>query len=277
MTRNAGNANAINKDMQNPKAAIEFCKSCAGASQQTDALLREYIESLGIIGDDNIQKKLLKELVKKYVALEKRVDGLLKNTLPDVVAEEIKFKSTYAPRSCECTILFTDFVGFTGLAEKVPAEQLIVILDDIFKQFDDTVNSFRGTKIKTIGDAYMAVFGSPREYEGHAAMAIRAALAFLKSLEGFNRKTGSHFQMRVGIHTGRVTAGVVGKERMQFDVFGDNVNIASRFESSGVPGRVNVSEATYRRAQESFFFEERGEIGLKNKANMKAYLVAREL
>lgn len=256
---------------------VEFCKSCEIEAGSTGILLREYIGSLAVIEDDNIQKRLLKELVKKYVALEKRVDGLLKNTLPEEVAEEIKYHWAYPPRSCECTILFTDIVGFTHLAEKMSGEHLVGTLDKIFKKFDDIVNSFRGTKIKTIGDAYMAVFGAPHSYDDHAVMAIRAALAFLRFLDQFNRDSDQHFQMRIGIHTGKVVAGVVGKERMQFDVFGDNVNIASRFESSGVPGRVNVSEATYRGAQGFFVFEERGEISLKNKANMRAYLVVREV
>jgi class 3 adenylate cyclase len=256
---------------------VEFCKSCESEAGSTGMLLHEYIGSLAIIEDDNIQKRLLKELIKKYVALEKRVDGLLKNTLPGEVAEEIKYHWAYPPRSCECTILFTDIVGFTHLAERMSGEHLVDTLDKIFKKFDDIVNSFRGTKIKTIGDAYMAVFGAPHAYDDHAVMAIRSALAFLRFLDQFNGDSNQHFQMRIGIHTGKVIAGVVGKERMQFDVFGDHVNITSRFESSGIPGRINVSEAAYRKAQGSFVFEERGEITLKNKANMKAYLVVKEV
>jgi len=259
------------------KSIVEFYKSGLGKSKPTDRLILEYIESLAVIEDDNIQKKLLKELVKKYVALEKRVDGLLKNTLPEKVAEEIKYQWTYAPRSYQCTILFTDLVGFTSLAEKMSGEHLVDTLDKIFKKFDDIVNDFQGTKIKTIGDSYMAVFGAPYEYDNHAIMAIHAALAFLAFLDQLNKDTSPHFQMRIGVHTGKVVAGVVGKERMQFDVFGDNVNIASRFESSGIPGRVNVSEAAYRDAQGFFIFEERGEISLKNKENMRAYLVVKEV
>lgn len=260
-----------------PGSIVDFFESCGDESQTTVMLLREYIGSLAVIEDDNIQKQLLKDLVKKYVELEKRVDGLLKNTLPEKVAEEIKYQWTYTPRPYECTILFTDLVGFTKLVEKMSGEHLVDTLDKIFKEFDEIVNSFHGTKIKTIGDAYMAVFGAPHKSDDHAVMAIHTALAFLRSLDHFNRGAGLDFQMRVGIHTGKVIAGVVGKERMQFDVFGDNVNIASRFESSGIPGRVNVSEATYRSAHRFFVFEERGEISLKNKANMKAYLVVKEV
>lgn len=284
---NAGirNASVRSEDMKTNRAAdaprkttstVQLYRSCGDDPGTTDALVREHIESLGIIKDDDIQKRLLRELVKKYVALEKRVDGLLKNTLPEEVAEEIKYQWAYPPRACECTILFTDIVGFTHLAEKMSGEHLVETLDRVFKDFDDILDSFKGTKIKTIGDAYMAVFGAPHSYNDHAIMAIRGALAFLRSLDQMNRDSDYHFQMRIGIHTGKVIAGVVGKERMQFDVFGDNVNIASRFESSGIPGRVNVSEATYIKARSCFVFEERGEINLKNKANMKAYLVVKE-
>jgi adenylate cyclase len=236
-----------------------------------------YIEALAKIEDNNLQKKLLKELIQKYVALEKRVDALLKNTLPENVAEEIKYEGKFAPHLYECTILFTDFVGFTHLAEKISAEVLINVLDKLFKKFDDLIISFHGTKIKTIGDAYMAVFGAPIEYDEHAVMAVRAGLALLNLVNTFNKENNQNFQMRLGIHTGKVMAGVVGKERMQFDVFGDNVNIASRFESSGKEGKVNVSYETYKKIRHLFEFEKRGQISLKNKANMKAYFALREL
>jgi class 3 adenylate cyclase len=108
-------------------------------------------------------------------------------------------------------------------------------------------------------------------------MAVRTGMALLKMVDSFSRQNDQSLQIRIGIHTGRVMAGVVGKERMQFDVFGDNVNIASRFESSGVKGRVNVSHETYMNTRDFFEFEERGEIALKNKSNMNAYFVVREL
>ena len=243
----------------------------------TSSLLRDYLGSLATIEDDAIQKRLLKELIQKYVILEKRVDSLLKNTLPENVAEEMKFAGRFPPRPYNCTILFSDFVGFTRLAERITGEVLIEILDKLFTGFDDLVAHFKGTKIKTIGDAYMVVFGAPNEYEEHAVMAVRAAMALLQFVDTFNKQNDQDFQMRIGIHTGRVMAGVVGKERMQFDVFGDDVNIASRFESSGEKGKINVSEQTYLRTREFFEFEERGEISLKNKASMKGYFVIREL
>jgi len=241
-----------------------------------DPVILDYLEFVATIQDDRIQKRLLEELIREYVILEKRVDGLLKNTLPETVADEIKYGGKFLPRPYDCTILFSDIAGFTRLAERIPGDMLIELLDRFFKGMDDLVVSFQGTKIKTIGDAYMAVFGAPTEYDDHAVMAVRTGMALLKLVDSLNRQNNHGLQIRVGIHTGHVMAGVVGKERMQFDVFGDNVNIASRFESSGEKGRVNVSHETYISVRDFFEFEERGEIALKNKANMKAYFVVRE-
>jgi adenylate cyclase len=242
-----------------------------------DQVILKYIQSVATIQDDHIQKRLLEELIREYVVLEKRVDGLLKNTLPETVANEIKYGGKYTPRPYYCTILFSDIAGFTQLAERIPGEELIELLDRLFRGIDDLVVSFRGTKVKTIGDAYMAVFGAPIKCDDHAVMAVRTGMALLNMIDSFDRHNDRGLQIRVGIHTGRVMAGVVGKERMQFDVFGDNVNIASRFESSGAKGMVNVSHETFLNARDFFEFEERGQISLKNKANMNAYFVVKEL
>ncbi len=242
-----------------------------------DKTIMDYLHALATIQDDNIQKRLLEEVIREYVLLEKRVDSLLKNTLPVMVANEIKYRGKFPPRPYYCTILFSDIAGFTRLAERMPGEELIELLDGLFKAMDQLVVRFQGTKIKTIGDAYMAVFGAPLESRDHAVAAVRTGMALLKMVDDLNRQQGQDIQIRIGIHTGRVMAGVVGEERMQFDVFGDNVNIASRFESSGETGRVNVSQETYLNARDSFSYEERGEIALKNKAHMKAYFVVREL
>lgn len=142
---------------------------------------------------------------------------------------------------------------------------------------DAIVSKRQGTKIKTIGDAYMAVFGAPTPLDNHAEYALMASLDMLKSLADLNEDLGEKIEMRIGIHSGKVIGGVVGKERMQFDVFGDDVNIAARFESAGIPGRINVSEATYRQVRGKFAFERRGEIPLKSKGNMPAFLVIGEI
>jgi len=252
---------------------------CQGVRDQrvTDGMILDHLLSIAKIQDDQIQKRLLKELIRGYVLLEKRVDALLKNTLPEVVANEIKDKGRFMPRSYDCTIFFSDIVGFTRMAEKIPGKRLIELLNIICRGLDDLVASYRGTKIKTIGDAYMAVFGAPREYEDHAYMAVKTGLEALKLVDLFNSHYEPPIGVRIGIHTGSVMAGVIGKERLQFDIFGDNVNIASRYESSCSEGKVNVSQETYLRTCKFFEFEERGDVTLKNKGNMKAYFVVREL
>ena len=258
------------------KSILELFEDTDLSSIPSHGLLLDYLESLATIEDDYLQKQLLKELIHKYVILENRVDSLLKNTLPEAVAEEIKYEGKFSPRSYECTILFSDFVGFTRLAEKISREILLNTLDNIFTEFDLIVDHYEGTKIKTIGDAYMAVFGAPIKFDNHALKAVRTAMALFNYLDSFNRENSLQFQMRIGVHTGKVMAGVVGRERMQFDVFGDDVNIASRFESSGEKGRINVSENTYLQSRGYFEFEERGLVNLKNKASMKGYFVTRE-
>ncbi len=260
----------------NTRFLLELYRCEQGDRTAVNRLLLHYLNSLGVIDDDALQKRLLKDLIRNYVILEKRVDALLKNTLPETIAEEIKYKDTYRPRPFVCTILFFDLVGFTHLAEKMSAEVLIKTLHAFFIEVDDLIEGFEGTKIKTIGDAYMAVFGAPTVTDNHAETAVRAAMDLLRTIERFNEKKNLDFQVRVGIHSGPVMAGVVGKERMQFDVFGDNVNIASRFESSGEKGKINVSEETYKRTRGLFTFEQRGMISLKNKPQMKAYFVTGE-
>jgi len=251
----------------------DICRLEDRTGVDANPLALQFLDSRASLGDSRLQRRLLKELIEKYVALEKRVNALLRNTLPGPVAEEIKYRGRYAPRPFDCTILFLDIAGFTHLAERMTGEILIDLLDELFGGFDDLIARCRGTKIKTIGDAYMVVFGAPEAYPGHAAQGIQAALEAQEFLAAFNRHHAHGVEMRAGIHTGRVMAGVVGKERMQFDVFGDDVNIAARFESSGLKGRVNVSHATYLAAKDLFAFEPRGKIALKNKADMPAYFV----
>ncbi|SMD10575.1 Adenylate cyclase, class 3 [Desulfocicer vacuolatum DSM 3385] len=241
-----------------------------------NVLLENNLEALATIDDDALQKRFLKNLIQNYVLLEKKVDSLLKNILPEAVAEELKIQGHFQPRPYNCTILFTDFVGFTALSEVMEKTVLLETLDMIFTEFDININKFRGTKIKTVGDAYMAIFGAPIPCENHARKAIQAAFAMLKSMEKFNSASQYPFHMRVGIHSGQVMGGVVGKERMQFDVFGDDVNIASRFESSGKKDKINVSETTHRLAENYFKFENRGLIALKNKKKMHAYFAVGE-
>jgi len=193
------------------------------------------------------------------------------------VADEIKFNGEYPARGFDGTIFFSDCAGFTRLAEKISAELLIERLHILFSGTDKIMQRHGGTKIKTIGDSYMACFGAPLPQQDHARRAVNAALDVIDFLCDFNAGQPFPIEMRIGIHSGEFMGGVVGKDRMQFDIFGDNVNIASRFESSGEKGRINVSETVFQQVSELFNCENRGEIALKNKNPMKAYFVTGRL
>jgi class 3 adenylate cyclase len=255
----------------------DWISTACGSADGEQPLLLPLLGCLAKIEDAVVEKRLLNELLSRHAQLAVRVDSLLKNTLPAQVAEEMTYKGVFTPAEYDCTILFTDFEGFTQLAETMDPDGLVDMLHRVFSRFDGIVAELKGTKIKTIGDAYMAVFGTPERVDGHAERAVRAGLAMLESVRESGAELSVDLRMRVGVHTGRVVAGVVGKHRMQFDIFGDDVNIAARFESSGSAGRLNISENTRRAIHGLFRLEERGLVALKNKEPMKAYFVIEEM
>ncbi|HSF54149.1 MAG TPA: adenylate/guanylate cyclase domain-containing protein, partial [Algoriphagus sp.] len=174
------------------------------------------------------------------------------------------------------SVLFTDFAGFSKIAETLDASELVGELDDIFRGFDEIVKRNGLEKIKTIGDAYMAAGGiSGNDF--HPINSVKAALEMQEFLnEKFKVIMGEKWQMRCGIHTGPVTAGVVGKDKFAYDIWGSTVNLASRMESNSVPGKVNVSEATYQLVKDVFYCIPRGKIEAKNLGKVNMYFVDRE-
>ncbi len=179
-----------------------------------------------------------------------RSERLLLNVLPRAIADRLKdAQTTIADSFSEVSILFADIVGFTQLASRVPPGELVGVLNDIFSDFDALLDRHGLEKIKTIGDAYLVAGGVPTPCPDHAAAVAEMALDMCESLDRFNLRTGASFAMRVGINSGPVVAGVIGTHKFIFDLWGDAVNIASRMESHGEPGRIQVSEATARRAR----------------------------
>ncbi len=256
----------------------------------------EPIQELSILANSfNTMTQQLKtsfnELEKTNAELEQRVEErtadlrlekerseqLLLNILPEAIAEQLK-QDTKAIASAieEVTILFADIVGFTPLSSQVPPIELVSVLNEMFSIFDHLAEQHGLEKIKTIGDAYMVVGGLPLPKLNHAeaiadmALEMQAALSqFQAPLERFN--IGSKFQIRIGINTGSVVAGVIGIKKFIYDLWGDAVNIASRMESSGEPGRIQVTEATYERIKDQYIFEKRGKIPIKGKGEMMTY------
>lgn len=207
-----------------------------------------------------------------------RSDALLLNVLPREIADELKRNARVVPCHYDsATVLFSDFVGFTRVSELLTPAELIDQLDLAFQEFD-AISQTRGLeKIKTIGDAYLAVGGIPRPSATHAIDGALAALEMLRATERIRvlrEQAGlPSWNIRIGLNTGPLVAGVVGTEKFAYDVWGDTVNIASRIESSGVPGQINLSAATFERVQAYFFCEPRGRIAAKGKGELDMYLL----
>jgi len=201
-------------------------------------------------------------------------EDLLLNILPPSIAERLKWgETTIVDTFDSATVLFTDMVGFTKIASRVSAEELIDMLNRMFSEFDKLAEKHGVEKIKTIGDAYMAVAGVPIQSDYHAEAVADMALDIMLAIQDLAEKEHLPISIRAGIHTGYLTAGVIGEKKFAYDLWGDTVNTASRMESSGEPGRVQCSETTYNALKDLFDFEERGTIEVKGKGAMKTYFV----
>jgi adenylate cyclase len=216
------------------------------------------------------------ELTQQKEALakeKKKSDDLLLNILPAEVAEELKETgTTKAQHFDHVTVLFTDFVNFTQISEQLSPEQLVQELHECFRAFDDIMERNGLEKIKTIGDAYLAVSGMPVANESHAYNAVKAGLEIVEFIR--NRSSGKHsFEVRVGINSGELVAGIVGVKKFAYDIWGDTVNMASRMESNSESGRVNISENTHALVLNDFTFTYRGKINAKNKGAVDMYFV----
>ncbi|MBK7754754.1 MAG: tetratricopeptide repeat protein [Flavobacteriales bacterium] len=209
-------------------------------------------------------------------------EALLHNILPEEVAAELKQKGYADVKEFEvATILFSDFKGFTVLSERLTAAELVAEIDHCFKGFDAIMEQHGIEKIKTIGDAYMAAGGLPIPAHGRPAEVVRAALAMQDFMADYKARRQAEgrlfFEMRLGLHTGPVIAGIVGVKKFAYDIWGDTVNTASRMESSGSPGRVNISRATYERVKDEpdLRFVPRGAVEAKGKGMLEMWFVER--
>ena len=209
---------------------------------------------------------------------KQRSEALLLNILPEETALELKEKgSSDAVLIDQVTVLFTDFKGFTAMSEQLSPKNLVKDLHECFSLFDHICEKYGIEKIKTIGDAYMAAGGLPSPNSTHPQDVVKAALEMAEVVErGKTHKIEQglpFFEVRIGVHTGPVVAGIVGVKKFQYDIWGDTVNTAARMESSGVVGKVNISESTYELLKDQFTCEYRGEVEAKGKGRMKMYFV----
>jgi len=229
-----------------------------------------------------LERKRWRDRERRYVErieLERlRHETLLRNILPGQIVTRLNNgEVVIADRVEEATILFADLVGFTAAASQVTPAVLVNNLNCIFSAFDDLCRRLQIEKIKTIGDAYMAAAGVPQPRADHAEVIAEFALAMLVALERVNAVAEVPFQMRIGIHTGPVVAGVIGSHRFLYDIWGDTVNIASRLESHGLPGRVHVSPRTSQMLADQYNFEARGLINLRGIGKLRtSFLTGRK-
>jgi len=194
--------------------------------------------------------------------------------MPAEIAQELRTFGMVEPRySHDVSVLFTDFAGFTAQTEKLAAENLVQLLNGYFSAFDSIVDRFGLERLKTIGDSYMCVGGLPHETSSHPVDAVLAAIQMIGAMRQFNRNSDVKMEVRIGIHTGPVVAGVVGMQRFAFDIWGETVNFSSRMESSGTPGRINISEKTYSRVKDFFACEHRGKVLTKEGKEYDMYFV----
>lgn len=227
----------------------------------------------------SLEKKRLRDQEQAYLAQlqseRSKSERLLLNVLPRAVADRLKAgERTIVDSFLETTVLFADIVGFTRIAARNSPNRTVQLLNDLFSSFDRVAEQFALEKIKTIGDSYMMVGGLPVIREDHAEACANAALEFLEALRIFNRRHQLDWQIRVGLNSGPVVAGIIGTRKFAYDLWGDTVNIAARMESHGQPGKVHVSAATKALLEGKFTFEPVGRVEIKNVGPMETFFLS---
>lgn len=258
---------AIAKDKANPN----FYSLSVKRDDELGEVMKAFNQMYKRVRQEINERKLAEEILRVE---QEKSERLLLNILPPSIAEQLKQQqSCIAERFEEVTILFADIVGFTALAARTPPIELVSLLNEIFSAFDRLASLHGLEKIKTIGDAYMVVGGLPSPRSDHASAIAEIALDMQREIARWKRDNGQPFSIRIGIHTGPVVAGVIGLKKFSYDLWGDAVNIASRMESLGIAGNIQVTATTYELLREKYLFEERGVLKVKGRGEMLAYLL----
>jgi PAS domain S-box-containing protein len=247
---------------------LEHCESQRSWTLEEESFVRSIADLVSLALEARDRKR-----AESALRLEQeKSDQLLLNILPAPIAHQLKQnQNPIAQHFDEVTILFADIVGFTPLSARLAPITLVKMLNQIFSEFDALAEQLGLEKIKTIGDAYMVAGGLPTPRTDHAAAIAEMALAMQQATANFTAETGERFQIRVGVNTGVVVAGVIGTKKFIYDLWGDAVNVASRMESLSEPGSIQVTESTYLRIKDQYQLHERGAIAVKGKGQMKTY------
>jgi class 3 adenylate cyclase len=242
-----------------------------------DQLISKTEENNRILNTQNeiLEVKVI-ERTSELVAQTKKTESLMLNILPASIADRLKSGEEGISDSYQnATILFSDLVGFTKMSSGKSPENLVFLLNDLFKRFDIRAQSLGLEKIKTIGDAYMVVGGLPTKDEDHAVRVTKMALGMYEDLSEFNKEHDMNLDMRIGINSGPVVAGVIGHSKFSYDLWGNTVNVASRMESTSIPGQIQVSPSTYEQIKNHFNARERELIECKGIGLIMTYFVGK--
>jgi class 3 adenylate cyclase len=211
---------------------------------------------------------------RQLAAERAKSEALLLNILPTEIAERLKSDPSHiADGFAQVTILFADIVGFTDLSARLTPAEVVAMLNSLFTAFDELADKYGLEKIKTIGDAYMVAGGVPEARADHAHAVLAMALEMRQCVADVSRATGYALAVRIGANSGPVVAGVIGKKKFAYDLWGDAVNTASRMESHGLPGEIQVTESTWAKVKDAFELESRGMITVKGRGEMPAWFV----
>ncbi|MBW3523899.1 adenylate/guanylate cyclase domain-containing protein [Chryseobacterium sp. NKUCC03_KSP] len=254
---------------------VSLVKQLDEVNRLSDINLKQEQEKQQILQDQNdLLEKQVDERTFELQKEKQKTENLLLNILPHEVAEELKENgSSEAKYYDEVSVLFTDFVNFTQSSEKMGAEKMLVELNECFTAFDMIMEKHGLEKIKTIGDAYLAVCGLPIKNEDHALQTVLVALDIIDFIEERKKTNPDVLDIRIGINSGSLIAGIVGVKKFAYDIWGDTVNTAARMEQNSEKGRINISESTYQLVKNDFNFEFRGKIETKGKGAMEMYFV----
>lgn len=252
---------------------LSLVKQIDEVKRLSEVNLKQEQEKQDILQDQNdLLEKQVEERTFQLQEEKQITENLLLNILPQEVAEELKKNgSSEAKHYDEVTVLFTDFVNFTENSEKMGAEKMLIELNECFTAFDLIMEKHKLEKIKTIGDAYLSVCGLPNQNPNHAYQTVLAALDILKFIEDRRKTNPEALEIRIGINSGSLVAGIVGLKKFAYDIWGDTVNTAARMEQNSEKGKINVSESTYQLVKDQFNFEYRGKIDTKGKGAMDMY------
>ncbi|MGL5059504.1 MAG: adenylate/guanylate cyclase domain-containing protein [Microcoleus sp.] len=258
---------ALSKDKEKP----DFYSCSVTVNNELGDVTLAFNQMFSRVYEEILYRKQAEEILRTE---QEKSERLLLNILPEMIAERLKQgHSNIADGFAEVTILFADIVGFTELSSRTSPEALVQLLNSIFSEFDRLSDRYGLEKIKTIGDNYMVAGGLPMPCTNHAESIAEMALEMQQIITKFSDETGTPLNIRIGINSGPVVAGVIGTKKFIYDLWGDAVNTASRMESQGIPGKIQVSDATYQLLHDRYLFEKRGTIDVKGKGEMIVYLL----